>query len=432
MSLTKNQIIVFGFILFIILIFVLIFAGVLPGLKNGNSSKKLVANLNFWVIGDLPGDYEGILTAFGAQYPKVKVDIRNFKDVKEYETALLEGLATNTGPDIFMIHRSWFLKHANKVQPLSAAKFPLINFRQLFPQIVENDFAAGSYIYGMPLSIDTLALIYNRDLLDQAAVVAPPATWEDFKTIIPRIVTFDEEGKIKRAGAAIGGAKNIEAAADILNLLMIQNGAKLVSDNHRSATFNSSEGLQALNFYTGFAESGSPVYTWNESLPQDVELFSRGEAAMIFNYAASLPVIRARNAFLNFAVAPIPQSKIAPTALTLPDYWAYTVSRASRYPDLAWDFIIKMTTDETVAEDYLQRTKKPPALKSLINKYLNDLELGVFARQALIARSWFVPDKNAVREVFVNMIEAVLQKRLSPRDALQTAQDQITQLLSRF
>jgi len=43
-----------------------------------------------------------------------------------------------------------------------------------------DDFLYQGQPYASPLSINTLALFYNRDLLNEAGIVLPPVTWEEF------------------------------------------------------------------------------------------------------------------------------------------------------------------------------------------------------------------------------------------------------------
>ena len=59
---------------------------------------------------------------------------------------------------------------------------------------------------------------------------------------------------------------------------------------------------------------------------------------------------------------------------------------------------------------------------------MNDPDLGVFARQALTARSWSQPDEAKVREAMSNAIGAVLSGQLDSTRGLRQAEEQVTQL----
>ena len=76
----------------------------------------------------------------------------------------------------------------------------------------------------------------------------------------------------------------------------------------------------------------------------------------------------------------------------------------------------------------MQTAQRPPALRYLIQKYLNDPDFGVFSRQALTARSWRRPDNTAVRKIFSEMIEAALSGRISSTAAIDEAENRINNL----
>ncbi|MCP6720140.1 MAG: extracellular solute-binding protein [Patescibacteria group bacterium] len=431
MNLTKPQLIIIGAVGLVVLVLVLVFTGILPGLKNEKG--KIRANLEFWGVFDTLPDYETAVGNFKKIYPDVTVNYRGFSNVKEYETTLLDSLAAGKGPDIFMIRNRSLPREINKIVSVPPTKLSLIQLRNLFPQVVEADFAPQGAIYALPLSLDTLALIYNQDFFNQAAIIAPPETWEDFESLIPKLIKRDPEENITRAAAAIGGSlKTIDRAGDILSILMLQTGAKMVSDDFGAATFASNEGLNALNFYVKFADPESQAYTWDDSFPGALDAFSEEFVVMIFDYASAIPEIKSKNPFINFAVSPLPQPESADRSVAYPDYWGYAVSRqAGRYQNIAWDFVIALTTKTNNARGYFNKTRKPPALRTLINERLNDPDLDVFVRQALVARSWPQIDPDGIEQIFSGMIESVVTGGSSVRDAIEQAEESVTRLMQR-
>lgn len=429
----KTLVVIGGVVGVVLLLLILLFSCIIPGLRScSTSTQTLSANLTMWGVGDTPDAYKDILANFSASYPDVKVVYRSFADEATYQRTLLEALAANQGPDIFEVRNNEVAEQYNKIAPLPSTILPFVSVQNLFPRVVEQNFAPQGTVYALPLSIDTLALIYNRRLVDQAAVTVP-ATWEEFKDVIPKLSSV-KNNKIDQATIALGGSeKNVHHAADILSLLMLQSGTQMVSSDFRSATFGSTEGTNALSFYTQFANAASPYYTWNASMPSSLDSFGAEHTAMVIDYASALKAIRAKNAFLDIGIAPVPQPKAgADRPIAYAHYWGYTVSRQSKNQEAAWRFIVAMTTDPTNAESYVKRTGEPPALSSLLksSSYLNDPELSVFARQALIARAW--PEVNAERitQIFSDMIDAVNANTISPEQALGSAEDAVTQLMA--
>jgi multiple sugar transport system substrate-binding protein len=422
MNLTKPQLIAIVFVLVIVLIFGLIFLGVVPGLKNKkNDITQIRANLEVWVINDKASNYEKAISDFNSLYPNVSVNIRVFDNELNYKKTILEALAAGSGPDIFMIENGTLLKEINKLTPINSMRYSLLSLRQNFPQVVEQDFVYQNQIYALPLSIDTLALFYNRSLFNQAGIVLPPTTWEEFENLIPRLVKQDESKKIIQAAAAIGGSqKNIERASDILALLMLQKNSAVTQVDWA--------GIEALSFYTKFANAANPLYTWSSLLPKAFNLFTQEKVAMIFEYASAVSLLKNQNPFLNFVVSPAPQFSQSQKAVAYPRYFGYAVAKKSRYPWLAWDFVINLTTKPANAKAYLEQAGLPPALNILINEKLNDPEMNVFAKQALLAKSWSKIDSQEANNILSEAIEFVISGWSSPERALRQLQQRFEQL----
>jgi len=409
----------------------LIFTCTIPGLKScKETTQKIEAELEFWSIGDDQRAYEPFLDNFQSLYPGVEVNHRSFASEEAYATTLLQSLAAGQGPDVFMISNRSLPKNIAKLAPLPSTRMNLIQLRELFPQVVEQDFAPEGRIYALPASIDTLALLYNRDLIDQAGI-SVPETWEEFQSVIPRLTELEDGRRIIQAGAAIGTSnRNIEQATDILNLLMLQSGTIMVDDEYGEAKFASSEGVDALRFYAQFSNARNEVYTWNSGMPNALDSFARGNTAMIFEYAGSIPEIRERNSFLNIGIAPAPQPESAKVDVSYPHYWGFAVSRQSRNAALAWELILSITTNPETVSGYLNATNRPPALRSLITgEYANDPDLHVFARQALTARSWAQADPDEIQDIFSNVIDLVNTNQQTPARALQEAEETVTNLM---
>jgi len=429
-NLSRPQLIGLAAVGGVVLIFALIFIGIIPGLRTTeNDPTKISATLSVWGVGDKEDGLGAARSVFQKTYPNVGISYRGFDDYASYELTLLDALAAGKGPDIFAIHNTALPKQLNKIAAAPQALVSITALRSLFPQVVEQDFVSGDAVYALPFSIDTLALIYNPDLLDQGAVPVP-ATWEAFKAAVPQLVSREPSGSIRRAAAAIGGSeRTIHHAADLLSLLMMQTGTKLIDPNLTSVSLASQEGINAFSFYTQFANPQSADYTWNDAMPYSIDAFGEERVAMIFDYASALPLIRERSAFLNFFVAPMPQPEGAAKAIAYPSYFGYAVSAQSKQQALSWRFIASATMMPEAARAYTTATNEPPALRSLVNEYVNDSVLGVFARQALIARSTPQADVTAASDILSDAIVAVTSGGVSAQNALQQAESRMTQLL---
>ncbi len=435
MNLTRTQIIIIGIAGLIVLFFVLVLLGLIPGLKldggGGDIGSGTQTKIEFWGVSEANNN-SAILTIID-EYLKinnsVSINYRQFENPDTFEKTLLNALATGQGPDIFMFHNAWLPKHYDKVAPVPETIFNLGYLGQLFPDIVNSDFVSQNKIYALPLYIDTLALIYNKDIFNSKSIAITPRTWTEFQSLIPQIRQLNNLNQITKPAAAIGGSnKSIDSASDLLNALMLQFESKFISQ-YEGVNFGN-EGLAAFNFYLSFANPNSQYYTWNDSLTPSIDSFSQGDLAMILNYNSSIRLIKAKNPYLNIRVSPLPQfypdepDKIKNFA----NYWGLAVSKQSKNQIAAWNFIVSATTNYQIAEVYLATSGEPPALNSLIEKYKDDPNLGVFARQALTSYSWPQPDSAAIKTIFSDMITSVLNGQLNSKQALSQAENRINEL----
>lgn len=416
------------FYTFIVPVLVLGLASILPGCKE----KPKEVELEFWGVFDDSDIYESLIGDFSSQYPHITINYHKRVN-SSYEEDLLEAMATDRGPDIFMIHNTWLPRYQDKIM---AAPSDLINLKQLqenFVDVVYEDFVLDNYICALPLGVDTLALYYNKDIFNTNGIAQPPADWEEFLSDVAKMTVEDERGNIAKAGAALGTARNINRSTDILSLLMLQSGSEITDRESGKAIFNQQTGgfcpgERALEFYTDFADPLKSVYTWNTRMHYSIDAFYEGKVAMMFNYAYNLPTVRAKAPYLNFAVAAMPQIKEAEKDVNYANYWGLTVSRNSEAPTAAWQFIVWLSEKENMKK-YLELTKRPTARRDLINWQKDDPEIGVFAEQALTAYSWYQVDNFSIETILADMIESVVLGEATIKEAVDKAANQINLLV---
>lgn len=423
---TRVQLIIIGAGVILITVLVLVLTGVLPGLRQGNNLTPV--KLEVWGVFDDSSAFNGIFSAYQKIRPNVTISYRKFSP-DSYEQELVNALAAGTGPNVFMINNTWLPKHIGKLSPAPAGALAVTTVQNLFPRVVEQDFAPNGSVYALPLYIDTLALIYNKDIFDKKGLAIPPADWTALQSALLKIRETDRKGNLTLAGAGIGGSgASVNRASDLLAELMLQTGTRMVDDNFTQANFANDAGRDALRFYTQFADPKNKYYTWNDNFHYSLDAFAEGLVGMIFNYEYNLRTLRDKNPFLRIGVAPLPQ--INPQArVDYPNYWGLAVSRQSQAADYAWDFIIYATTHPEAISGYLSATHHPPALRTMINEKLNDPTLGVFANQALSARSWPQIDNVAVDKIFSDMIGDIIAGRLDLGEAITRGEAAVTELV---
>lgn len=428
--------------------------------------------LNYWLAWDGPEAFAELRATYQQLHPNVSINFKKFR-YEEFEDALFDAWATDSqnAPDIFSIHNTWIKKYQSYgddrkgfLAPMPAQitlAYPFVqgtlkketvwekrtnnspslkDIKDKFVDVVYDDVVINvegkDQVFGLPLFIDTLAMYYNRDLLNNANIIDPPTYWNtEFQQNVKKLSRQNTKGEIVQSGIALGGSDNIERFSDILAVLMMQNGAVMMNQNG-SVLFHSipsnftgknyNPGMEALRFYTDFANPAKEVYCWNNNLDNSIAMFTQGKVALMFAYAYHLPQIKAQGAKINFSVAKLPQIENN-QIVNFANYWLPVVSRKSKHQNEAWDFIQFISRAENV-KSYLDKTKKPTALRSLIEEQLDDLEIGEFADQVLTAKSWYKgADAIAAEEIIGEMIDSVVTGRDTIENAINIGASRVQQ-----
>lgn len=435
---------------------------------GGQAATLPTVELDYWRVFDGKDTFDPVIDAYRLQHPNVRINYRKLR-FDEYETELVRAFAEGRGPDIFSVHNTWMREYQDLMMPMPpsvtivqqeqrgtvrkelvtvAVEKPTVsqktlnaNYVEAVPEDVVLPYqpdprtAAENRIYGLPLSVDTLALYYNKDLLDAAGIAVPPSTWAEFQQDVTKLTAINEAGDVLQSGAAMGTADNVERSADILSLLMLQTGTQMTDERGRIA-FNTIPddvpegvfpGLNALEFYTDFANPTKEVYTWNDSFPNSFDAFANGETAFFLGYSYHAPLIRTAAPKLNFAVAQAPQIANS-REVNFANFWVEGVSAQTENPDWAWDFVMFAADEENVI-NHLTEAGKPTALRALIDDQSEDENLGPFAEQVLTAESWYKgSDADAAEQAFRDLIDDFREGAFEdPSDALNQAAEKVAQ-----
>lgn len=412
-------------------------------------------SLKYWKVFEESDNIGELIGNYKKANPYISIDYKTFT-AEEYEDELLNALAEDRGPDIFSVHTTATRKYQTKITALPASlnlltsiqvgtvkketftkqytkrTLNLRDLKLLFPDVIYDNQVINNEIYGLPLSIDTLALFYNKDLLNNAGITSPPKNWQQFVEQVIRLTKKDQQSNIVQAGTALGTANNVARATDILSLLMMQSGTPM-TDEYGNPTFSGKPrgyteeeppAANALNFYNSFASPTNEAYTWNEMMPNSREAFIAGLTAFYLGYAYDIPTIKTQAPKLHFEIAPIPQ--LGEPAVNFANYWIETVSKKSQHPNEAWDFILYVTTKAENNKTFITRAQKPIALRELIEWQKEDLVLSPFADQILTSRSWYKgKDPQAAERIFLQMISDNLLGIMFTRDIIGQAVSKI-------
>ena len=424
------QVAILGIFGFFIIVAVLIFSGIIPGL--GGSKGSVAGEVVLW--GTIPSNQiSGLMEDFNRQYKPLSVTYIE-KNQSSFDKDLVEALASGIGPDIIMLSRELIYRHADKVYPIPYATLSERAFKDTF--VEEGELYLTSVgILALPFRLDPMVMYYNRNILSGAGISLPPSSWEEVFSIAPKLVTKDQSGNITQSAVSFGEFRNVNYAKDILVLLTMQAGNPIVekSGGGFKAVFGDTFGFslkpadEALRYYTNFSNPVQPVYSWSRSLPNSRDAFLSGSLAFYFGYASELLGLRSQNPHLNFDVAKVPQTKGASAKVTIGRIDGLSVMKSSKNISAALQTVTLMTGPDTSFK-LAQNTSLPPPRRDLLANKPSDAYMNVFFDSALMSRGWIDPAPASTSAIFQSLIESVASGRLRVSEAVMNANSELARL----
>ncbi len=357
------------------------------------------------------------------------------KSATTLEADFTEALARGEGPDLILLGADQLWKNKAKLLPIPYASISERDFKATF--IEEGElFLDPSGIYALPLSIDPLVLYYNRDLLSAAGIAKPMAYWDEIFQAATNLSKRDAAGNLVSSIMALGEARNIPHAKEILSALFLQagtpitslSGDRLVSVLGNNFNLPISPGESALNFYTQFSNPTKAFYSWNRSLLDAQTNFTSGDSAYYLGFASERANLKSKNPTLNFGVALIPQSRVSGKVITYGKLKGVAISRATPAPAAAVTVATKLVS-QNASRVFSEVRGLPPPRRDLLLERPTDAVLSVFYDAALQSRGWLDPDTFATRGIFGEAVESVTSGRARVGEAVGKASRDIETLI---
>lgn len=419
--------------MFMIFVFVLLFFGLVFGGRYilGLMTSAKQATIIYWGLWENDATVASTIADFESKNPKIKVSYIK-QSPRQYRERLSAAIARGEGPDLFRFHNTWVAMLGSDLAPVPKTIMTPAEFSSAFYPVASNDLVAGTAIYGIPMMIDGLGLYINEDLFAKAGV-STPVTWEDVLAIVPKI-TVKDGTTIMTSAIALGTTGNVENWSDILGLMMLQNGANLVS-------LNGKEAEETLLFYRKFADPVDPMYTWNETLDNSIYAFAIGKVAMILAPSWRAFDIKQISPELRFKIVPVPQ--LPGNTVSWASYWVEGVSIKSKMQPQAFTFLKYLTSREVVTRFYSEAAKtrlfgEVYARTDLGLTIEADPFAGAYAKQAKTAKSFPLASRtfdNGINDKLIKYLEDAVNSVAAgsaPSAALTTAANGFRQVLSQY
>ena len=439
------------------------------GSKGGGASTAAAApQVRIWRLNQPLDPLRGPLEGFLKANPGVVMTYKN-KQIDGYETDALKSMASRNGPDIWSIPNDWLGDESSVIQSMPTDYYysadgsdkPTASdqVRKLFPPgIAEQLVQPDGTVSGVPTNVDSLELYYNPDLFQaaerefeaslgnnakdtvtepvRALLKSAPLTWNNVIDQTKYLTKTDSSGKIVRSAIALGTADNVPAANEVLQLLMMQNGSRIISTDRTSALFHIplttasgvqvNPGAKALEFYVSFATPGKSNYTWNPSLPSALDAFAQGKVAMVVAFGDFGSQLKVKYPRFNFETAAVPQVTTADiqAPVNFIRFKVETVTKTADSTGGAWASIRRYSNiDDTqsLASEQKLRTPYVASLKKNTDDFLNS--------QILTGMAVYKINRPGFDGAFRQMILDASQNGVSPTDSVNAGAQKVNAIL---
>jgi putative chitobiose transport system substrate-binding protein len=384
-----------------------------PG-SSGAGSSSASPEVEFWTMSLQPkyNDYFNPLIAqFEQENPGIKI---KWVDVPwaEMQSKVLTATSAGTGPDVVNLNPdfAYQLASRNAWLPLNE-RLAEIDREQYLPKIWQANTLDGQS-FGIPWYLTTSITIYNQDLLKQAGITKPPATYEELAQAAKQI-------KEKTGKYAFFATVVPEDSAEVLQSF-VQMGVTLL-DEQGKAAFNTSEGKAVFQYWTDLYQQGLlPQEVLTQGHRRAIELYQSGQTAILSSgpqflkdIATNAPAIAKVSAVAPQITGSTGKKSVAVMNLVIP--------RNTDQPDAALKFALFITNNDNQLAFAKTANTLPSNQEALKDSYFSQTASNAFpldqaraisAKQMADAEVLLPPNKDIkeLQKIIYDNLQAAMLK----------------------
>lgn len=277
-------------------------------------------------------------------HPGVRVELEQIPGIGQYEPKLMMMFVADRAPDVFHLDASSAALFIDNDTLLDLRPFldadPEVG-PELYFETVLDITRRGEAIFALPLDFTPMVMYYNKRLFDAAGVPYPQEgwTWAEFLDKCQRLTVTPP-----------GAAAPTQFGFCYRNWMpgwapwLWNNGGDVLSPDGRHAVgyFDGPRSVEALRFFSDLVLRHHVAPTPAEAAAAGVDLFRAGRAAMYLTGHWSAIEYRADG--MDFGIVGLPsrtgESETVVYAASM------AVSRKTRHPQLAWEYVKFLTSAE--------------------------------------------------------------------------------------
>ena len=379
-----------------------------------------------WNIPVYKEKIEGWIADFKQGHPDFQVEWLDKKGTEWgtfYQTQVVGGVA----PDVIDVQGALWLEYA-----ANGGLVDLTPYLQKEPGL--RDWYHPKFLatwvyegkqYMVPFYVSKTLLFLNRTLMQEAGLTRPPQSFDELMDYARRMTKGERSGFM---------TLNFDW---LYWSLFAENGVELLTPDGKKAAFNTPAAMRTVETLAKATADGVINKTsWTGRWVEPNGAFASGTVGMYQAHAPAFFYVRGAGKWVSRDTLGVAQM---PGGFATPNAHGFGISKSSKHPDAAWDFI-KLATSEKWASTFgttlnnLTGTKADARILEHFEKE-DPLAAAVLRTQLenldKLVATWPQAKDAQIKEAFYNELQAAVLGRKKPADALAEAERKVNRLLQR-
>jgi ABC-type glycerol-3-phosphate transport system substrate-binding protein len=380
-----------------------------------------------WNLVHLEAQIKGWIQGFASTRPGVEVEWVDKKG-PEVPVYYATQLAAGTPPDIIDIQGALGLEYAAQgaladLTPRFAADAAI---KGRYDQDYLSNWVFEGKNYMVPYYVSKTLLFWNKTRFKEAGLDKPPASFDEIIAAADKIKGGDKTGMLT------------------LNFdwlywpLMMMNGIDLLSKDLKTPTFKTAKAEEVVARLADATKSGAinPI-SWTGRWVEPNEAFATGNVGMLQAHAPAFFWIKGKGPWITGETLGAAQM---PGNWATPNSHGLGISKGSKQPDLAWEFV-KYLTDSDVAMQFSRvasvLTGNKAVDQAILAKFEKDdpLAFQVLKTQVeytdRMCGNWRLGNDSRVKDAFWPEFQSAMLGRKDAKTALADAERRVSRELKR-
>lgn len=376
-------------------------------------------HVTFWTyplgVVDSVGWWQEYVDDFNEEYPNVEVEVV-MQSFTNREEALVTAIAGQNAPDVVYFNPDFIPQYADEDLLL-----PLDDLRDDWDSFFDSSLESMSWedsLYGAPLLMQMQTSYCNTEILADAGGVECPTTWDEFRDVAPAIAD---------TGHYVTEYSGTSTLNHSFYLMLWQAGGEVLNDDLTAAAFNSPEGLEALEFIKEMVDEGW-VPTQALSVSETFEQTEAGQGNVGYLMGANLTQHRTVVDPDVIETVP-PMSNVERVASGSVGAWS--IFNTTDSPEAAQAWVHYLSNAEFI-QPFIEESGYLPPREDIDGLFADDPQIAEGMDYLDDVRTGVMhPQAREIIDTIRPTIQAVLLQGMDPQEALDTAEQDVNELLER-